>query len=159
MSVAVPPPWRNKNVANLDLQKYCCIPESGNILPSALVNNCNFPFIIFLAFHFLLQEAPRSSFNKVLIDFEEFHFWPCEGSENGKLQKDSPQRQLPREVPNRPKITLSLHFNKVLIDFEAFHFWPCEGSGNGKLQKDMPQRQLQREMPRLPQKHNSPLET
>ena len=61
MSVAVPPPWRNKNVANLDLQKYCCIPESGNILPSALVNNCNFPFIIFLAFHFLLQEAPRSS--------------------------------------------------------------------------------------------------
>ena len=77
-------------------------------------------------------------FYKGLIDFEAFHFWPCEGSENGKLQKDSPQRQLQREVPNRPKITLSLHFNKVLIDFEAFHFWPCEGSENGKLKKVSP---------------------
>ena len=83
----------------------------------------------------MAKNNPFPLFHKGLIDFEAFHFRPCEGSENGKLQKDSPQRQLQREVPNRPKITFSLYFNKVLIDFEAFHFRPCEGSGNGKLKE------------------------
>jgi len=67
-------------------------------------------------------------FNKVFIDFEAFHCWPGEGSENGKLQKDSPQRRLLRGVPRWPKNHFSLCFNKVCIDLEAFHFWPCEGS-------------------------------
>ena len=30
----------------------------------------------------------------VFLDLEAFHFRPCEGSEEGKLQKDRPQRQL-----------------------------------------------------------------
>ena len=52
-------------------------------------------------------------FNKVFIDLEAFHFWPSEGSENGELHKDSPQRRLQREVPKLPKIT----FPFVLIRF------------------------------------------
>jgi len=42
-------------------------------------------------------------FNKVCIDFEAFHFWPSEGSENGKLHKYSTQRQSQRVVPKWPK--------------------------------------------------------
>ena len=94
-------------------------------------------------------------FNKVFIEFEAFHFWPSEGSLNGKLQKDSPQRQLQRGVPKWPEIHFSLCFDKVFIDFEAFQFWPSEGSQNGKLQKDSPQRRLQREVPKWPKNHFS----
>ena len=60
--------------------------------------------------------------NKAFSDFEAFQFWPCEGSEKGKLQKDSPQRQLQREVPKLPGNHFTLWFHKVFIDFEAFHF-------------------------------------
>jgi len=60
---------------------------------------------------------PKTNFPFVLIRlsliFEAFHFWPSEGSENGKLQKCSPQIQLQRGVPKWPKITCPF----VLIGF------------------------------------------
>ncbi len=65
-----------------------------------------------------MSAYPSIGYGAENLDLEALHFWPCEGSGNGKLQKDSPQRQLQREVSNRPKITPSLHFNKVLIDCE-----------------------------------------